>query len=272
VPVDVRVVDSKGDPVTDLKKEDFTVTEDGIPQQVRLFDSHALTPEAPRPGSPPPLRKALPADAPAGTQALAQNQRIFLIVFGRGRLQWPDKGIDAAIKMVRERLLPQDRVAVLAYNRATDFTIDRAAIIATLERFKKAHDLIEADLKQQFSGLQAAYGSRTPSKAIQAEIDAVFHGSGTAHARQVPPGTPTDAAQIAADARSATDAIQRGDILAGRDPSPFDAFDRAAADAIDMTFDQFAAASAQTARPAAGRVLPRSRTPDVFRRRDTSDS
>jgi hypothetical protein len=88
----------------------------------------------------------------------------------------------------------------------------------------------------------------------------------------VPPGTPTDAAQIAADARSATDAIQRGDILAGRDPSPFDAFDRAAADAIDMTFDQFAAASAQTARPAAGRVLPRSRTPDVFRRRDTSDS
>jgi VWFA-related protein len=120
VPVDVRVVDSKGDPVTDLKKEDFTVTEDGIPQQVRLFDSHALTPEAPRPGSPPPLRKALPADAPAGTQALAQNQRIFLIVFGRGRLQWPDKGIDAAIKMVRERLLPQDRVAVLAYNRATD--------------------------------------------------------------------------------------------------------------------------------------------------------
>jgi VWFA-related protein len=240
--VDVRVVDLAGNPVTDLKKEDFTVTEDGVPQEVRLFDGHALTPEAPKPGS-PPLRRALAADAQTG----AQNQRIFLLVFGRGRLQWPDKGIDAAIKLVRERLLPQDRVAVLAYNRATDFTTDRAAIIATLERFKKAHDKIEADLKQQFSGLQAAYGSRTPLKAIQAEIDAVFQGPGTAHARQLTPGTPTDAAQIAADRRTDVDALQRGEILAGRDPSPFDAFDLAAAGQIDMSFDQYAVASAQTA-------------------------
>lgn len=241
VPVDVRVVDLNGNPVTDLTKEDFTVLEDGVRQDIRLFDTHALTPEAPQPGG-PPLRKAPGADEPVR----AQNQRIFLFVFGRGRLQWPDKGIDSAIKFVRGRLLPQDRVAVLAYNRATDFTTDRASIVTTLERFRKAHDDIEALLKQQFSGLGAIYGSKTPGKEIQAEIDKVFHGTGTATARRLPPGTPTDAALMAADRRRDTDTLQRAETIAGRDPSPFDAFDRNAADAMDMGFEQYAQSSAQT--------------------------
>ena len=33
VPIDSRVVDLNGNPVTDLKKEDFTVQEDGIRQE-----------------------------------------------------------------------------------------------------------------------------------------------------------------------------------------------------------------------------------------------
>ena len=131
VPIDIRVVDLSGNPVKDLKKEDFTVQEDGVPQEIRLFDAHALTPEPPRPGQ-PALRRAQSAETPLA----AQNQRIFLFVFGRGRLQWPDKGIDSATRFVRDRLLPQDRVAVLAYNRATDFTTDRASIVTTLERFR----------------------------------------------------------------------------------------------------------------------------------------
>ncbi len=43
VPVDIRVVDLSGKPVADLKQGDFTVKEDGIPQEIRLFDAHALT-------------------------------------------------------------------------------------------------------------------------------------------------------------------------------------------------------------------------------------
>src|SRR5579864_22034 len=37
VVVDLVAVDEKGGPVADLKKEDFTVTEDGIPQQIADF-------------------------------------------------------------------------------------------------------------------------------------------------------------------------------------------------------------------------------------------
>ena len=80
------------------------------------------------------------------------------------------EGIDSAIKFVRERVLPQDRVAVLAYNRATNFTTDRASIVATLERFRKKHDDIEALLKQQFSGLQAIYGGTVPAASSKRTI------------------------------------------------------------------------------------------------------
>src|SRR5882672_11224169 len=39
VSVDVLVKDKKGKAVTDLKAEDFTVTENGVPQHIEFFDS-----------------------------------------------------------------------------------------------------------------------------------------------------------------------------------------------------------------------------------------
>jgi VWFA-related protein len=44
VSVDVVVTDSKGHPVKGLGREDFQVFEDGVPQQLRSFDAHAITP------------------------------------------------------------------------------------------------------------------------------------------------------------------------------------------------------------------------------------
>src|SRR5437764_14206540 len=39
VSLDVIVKDKKGKPVTDLKAEDFTVSENGVPQKIAFFDS-----------------------------------------------------------------------------------------------------------------------------------------------------------------------------------------------------------------------------------------
>src|SRR5437667_10932687 len=39
VSLDVIVKDKKGKPVTDLKAEDFTVSENGVPQKIEFFDS-----------------------------------------------------------------------------------------------------------------------------------------------------------------------------------------------------------------------------------------
>ncbi len=114
VPIDIIVTDKDDRPVTDLRQEDFTVIEDGVRQNIAHFSFQALT--------------AIPVDPSAPTKGLLrkipvaeltpETRRTFLIVLGRGRLQHPSRGIDGLLTFVRKDLLPQDLVAVLAYNRA----------------------------------------------------------------------------------------------------------------------------------------------------------
>jgi hypothetical protein len=52
---------------------------------------------------------------------------------GRGTLEQPFNAVTAAIDFVRSKLLPQDYVAVMAYNRATDFTTDHQEVIGVLD-------------------------------------------------------------------------------------------------------------------------------------------
>ena len=132
VPVDVRVLDRDGKPITDLKQSDFTVLEDGAPQEIRYFSARGLVPIPVPQATKPAVRTR------SSVPLQEQSARIFLIVLGRGRLQYPSKGVDAIIHFVRNRLLPQDQVAVLAFNRSTDFTTDRARILQVLERLQTA--------------------------------------------------------------------------------------------------------------------------------------
>jgi VWFA-related protein len=181
VPVDVRVLDRDGRPVTDLRQADFTVLEDGSPQEIRYFSARGLAPMTVPAETKPAVRTR-------GSSPLQeQSARIFLIVLGRGRLQYPSKGVDALIHFVRNRLLPQDQVAVLAFNRATDFTTERARILEVLDRYRRRHERIDAGLRQQAGGLAGVYGSREPSPDLQREIDAIFRDPQGASARTVVP-------------------------------------------------------------------------------------
>jgi len=168
VPLDVRVLDREGRAVMDLTQQDFTVLEDGVRQEIAHFSRMVLTPEQPPPDQAPSLRRAPSYDMSA------QKHRIFLIVLGRGRLRYPSKATEALRQFVRERLLPQDQVAVLAWNRATDFTTDHEKVAQVIERFDQGHEEIEGRLAFHFSSLAAAYGSKEIPGEIQSRIDAVF--------------------------------------------------------------------------------------------------
>jgi VWFA-related protein len=129
IPVDVIVTDQQDRPVTDLKKEDFQILENGRPQEISHFSIQEFKPAAKPPGtSPPTTLRAIPT-----AELAPQDARTFLIMMGRGRHQTPFKAVDALIRFIRDDLLPQDRVAVFAYNRATDFTSDHARIAQVLE-------------------------------------------------------------------------------------------------------------------------------------------
>jgi VWFA-related protein len=228
VPLDVRVLDRQGRAVTGLKQDDFTILEDGVRQEIAHFEAHALVPRAPLPGDASlPLRKAPSSDiAP-------QDHRIFLLVLGRGRLREPSKALDGLLHFVRERLLPQDQVAVFAWNRATDFTTDHEKVAQVLERFNTAHEGIEGRLAWHFSDLAAAYGSKQIPAAIQADIDAVFFGAGGARTlgyRHVLPGAISDSKRLNDDAqRTVGDLLSSGNNLM-----------------TDLPFEEFVAENART--------------------------
>ena len=213
VPIDVRVLDGRGRPVTDLRRDDFTVTEDDEPQQILHFSFNQLTPTAP-PDGPPELRRAM--DAPLS----APTRRTFLFVLGRGRQVGPGRNVRAGIDFIRERLLPQDQVAILAWNRTTPFTTEHEAAARTLQSYWERHELIEAKLEHHFHGLAMAFADPGIPPKIQRLVDEVFEQPGVLRARHVPPGDITDrstydeeiarnAGPALADADSILSALQR---------------------------------------------------------------
>jgi VWFA-related protein len=212
IPVDVRVVDRSGKPITDLKAGDFTILEDGVPQEIVHFSFEQLR-AASGAAAPAP---SLEIRKPLGDTVTAQDKRVFLIVLGRGRQVGPVKGVEAARRFINDRLLPQDQVAVLAYNRSTNFTTDHRNVVETLDRYWKKHESIEARLRQHFSGLAAAYGSREIPAGIQADIDAIFKAPGALASRTVDAIDIPDQARRANDDRRNRDAIERAEIAAER--------------------------------------------------------
>lgn len=245
VPVDVRVIDRTGKPVTDLTQKDFVILENGVRQQIRHFSTQALLPEETVPGTKPAIRTATSdVSVPIGSQ----TARIFLIVLGRGRLQPPAKGVDGMIHFVRERLLPQDLVAVMAWNRSTDFTTDHEQVATVLERFKKQHEKIEADLAHQFSGLAAIYGGTETPQWLQGAIDSVFAGPEGTKPRSIAESSAPSAGRMGDDQRRILDALQQNEINANRTPGTFlsDPVESALASGLDMSLDEMASMNAQS--------------------------
>ena len=165
VPVDVRVVDGDGNPVTDLTAADFTLFENGVRQQIAHFSTQAYFE-----GSPP-----------------APTPRTFFFLLGRGRLNLPAHALDATIAFVRSQLRPEDRVGVLAYLHLVEPTTDHAAVVRLLERYRAQHGAIEDKLTRDHDrGPGAPSWPTLPD--TQAAIEALFEGLGLPPAQQFPAG------------------------------------------------------------------------------------
>jgi len=170
-PVDVIVVDPKGRPVLDLKRDDFVVFEDGVEQSIIHFALNSYVSDTPAATLSPPD----PQDAQTRPALSTPGQRTFVICFGagwHGRL----KAIDKAADFVRTRLRPSDRVALMAYNRATDFTNDHARVVQTIEKYKRLSQEIET--RTQLASGQLHRGIILQTQ--QARIDEIFTSPGAA--------------------------------------------------------------------------------------------
>lgn len=139
------VVRGKQGPVAGLKKEDFTVLDQGQPQRIDVFHSGRANSDAPAVPLPPgavsnrvdSLGKALP------------NGTVLLFDRLNTRLDFKAYENDGLLKFIHG-LRPGDRVAIYALGKSLhvlqDFTDDPARLLAALANLDSGRDLMPANL------------------------------------------------------------------------------------------------------------------------------
>ena len=242
VPVDVRAVDRDGNPVTDLTATDFVILENGVEQQISHLITQDFTKRDDAAGT-DGARAGLPLIGPPSTQEAAltaQPSRVFLVVLGRGRLQEPNRGLDAVSHLIENRLLSGDRVAIMAWNRATPFTADHAAVAEVVDRFTASFAKIEVDIAGYFSGLAGLYREPGIPAFAQPAIDAVFDGAAGMRSTLMMPSSedPRDREQR----RRATSVL-----LSNPEGSEFNEFDELVAANEGMSLEDIVASRNHTA-------------------------
>ena len=145
--VNVVARDKKGNLIRDLKREDFTVFEDGQKQQVSSFDfenidelalaqrtmATATGTEAATPGAAPAVKPQAMLDA--------RDRRLILLFFDFSAMEVDqiDHSVDAAKKYVNAKMQPADLIAIvsLATNMRLDldFTDDKAKVLGVLTAY-----------------------------------------------------------------------------------------------------------------------------------------
>src|SRR6266850_2143879 len=152
--IDVYARDKSGKIVTNLKKEDFMISEDGKPQVISVFELQKLegellpaladqpktliirnAPPAAKPGPKPPVE-------PAKSPIRFQDRRLMTLFFDFSSMQ-PDDQIrsqDAAIKFLQTQMTSSDLVSIMVYGASLktveDFTDDRERLITDIKKFQ----------------------------------------------------------------------------------------------------------------------------------------
>lgn len=152
VVVNISVRDKDGNPVEGLKASDFTVTEDGKPQQVKVFEYQRLEdtvlPEiapAAAPAAPAPAAPAAVQIAPSKAgEVRYKDRRLLVLFFDQASMPVTDqiRTREAALQFVRNRITAADMVAVMAYSTELkvlqDFTSDRDVLTRVVKSLSAA--------------------------------------------------------------------------------------------------------------------------------------
>ena len=145
--VNVVARDKKGNLIRDLKKEDFTLFEDGRKQQISAFDFENVEEQAAAGAA----EAAVSGVAGPGTLLRtgkkappsldARDRRLILLFFDFSAMdpEQIDRSVDAAKKFVQTKIQPADLIALvsLATNMRVDldFTDDKTKLLAALSAY-----------------------------------------------------------------------------------------------------------------------------------------
>src|ERR1700719_4767792 len=135
VQVSVVVTDKKGQPITGLKKENFTLTDESNPQQIAFFST-----EAPRPSTP---TTPLPKNVYTNRYELKGKDpgAVTVVLFDSLNTSPQDQEyVRQQVVKFLKTLKPQDHVAIYALTTKLlllhEFTQDSAALVDAANKFK----------------------------------------------------------------------------------------------------------------------------------------
>ncbi len=144
--VNVNVRDKNGNPVRDLKKEDFTVLEDNKPQQVISFDLENTDAVLPTAATEAALLRPAPSKSGAGTTPSLEtrplkDRRLIILFFDLSAMEPDeiDRATAAAQNYVDKQMVAADLVSVVSLGSTLsvnqDFTSDRTLLKKALQAF-----------------------------------------------------------------------------------------------------------------------------------------
>ena len=152
----VVVKDREGKDLEGLTDKDFTVTEDGVPQTIRVFEFQRLedtpTPAAPGGAARPAVELVQPkiptqiTPPPAGDSRY-RDRRLLVLFFDLMNVSPPDqlRAFTAADKFIRTQMKVPDLVAIMSFAGGSvkvlqDFTNDQDALFAVLQKLMYPDD------------------------------------------------------------------------------------------------------------------------------------
>ena len=118
IEIDTTVMDARGNPVTDLTREDFQLTEDDKPQTVTVFSHVALPVERPD----PPLSRGAAVDPDVRSNKREFDGRVFVLMLDDLHTSFQRTGRlrAAATAFIQRHMGANDVAAVLYSSSATD--------------------------------------------------------------------------------------------------------------------------------------------------------
>ncbi|HEU0252805.1 MAG TPA: VWA domain-containing protein, partial [Pyrinomonadaceae bacterium] len=179
VSIDVIVKDKKGKVISDLRPEDFTISENGVVQKIEFFDA--------------PLGMAENRDTTAttGSPPVPRNYVSLLVDYQTTDVTNLKQVRDGAIKYVREQVSDTDAVALLSVTNGLQmlqpFTQDKEKLIAAIENLgvsadsknfeqrdlagniDKLRDFLNSSSSTPMSGIESPAGGSAAARVMIAQ-------------------------------------------------------------------------------------------------------
>ena len=177
VNVDVSVTDRKGDPVPDLRPEDFEIFEDGEPVPITNFDFVIRSRESATPVAPAPVQVSSPTSSSPGS--VADGPAYVVIYFDQINLRPQNRNLllKQMTGFVDRGLSPEDQVMVVTAGAGLvvelPFTTDRQVLRDTLETLRKrstGRTLDDGEQQRILSDLENANENMIGDAVVQLEM------------------------------------------------------------------------------------------------------